>query len=214
MSFEKQRLRMVEEQIIRRGVKDPRVLDVMRKVPRHLFVDEALRDRAYDDSPLPIGEKQTISQPYMVALMSEALQLDGSETVLEVGTGSGYQTMVLARLARRVYSIERIDALAQRARATIESLGVRNVDIKVGDGSLGWRARAPFDAILVTAGSPAVPEPLVEQLSPGGRMVIPVGDRTSQAVLRIRPSAKGGTTQEELVECRFVDLHGAFGWPD
>ncbi len=205
---------MVEEQIVRRGVKDPRVLDAMRRIPRHQFVDEALRDRAHDDSPLPIGEKQTISQPYMVAVMSESLQLDGSETVLEIGTGSGYQTAVLAQLARRVCSIERIESLAQRARATIESLGIRNVEIKVGDGSLGWRAKAPFDAILVTAGSPKVPEPLVEQLAPGGRLVIPVGDRSCQELLRIRRSSNGGTTREELVECRFVDLQGAFGWHD
>jgi len=205
---------MVEEQILRRGVTDPRVIDAMRRVPRHLFVDEALRDRAYDDSPLPIGEKQTISQPYMVAVMSEALGLDGSETVLEVGTGSGYQTAVLAHLARRVCSIERVESLAQRARATIESLGIRNVEFKVGDGSLGWRAKAPFEAILVTAGSPAVPEPLVEQLAPGGRLVIPVGDRACQELLRIHRSTNGGTRREELVECRFVDLHGAFGWPE
>ncbi len=214
MSFEKQRLRMVEEQILRRGVTDPRVIDAMRRVPRHLFVDEALRDRAYDDSPLPIGEKQTISQPYMVAVMSEALALDGSETVLEVGTGSGYQTAVLAHLARRVRSIERVESLAQRARTMIESLGIRNAEFKVGDGSLGWRAKAPFDAILVTAGSPGVPEPLVEQLAPGGRLVIPVGDRSSQELLRVRRSSNGGTRREELVECRFVDLHGAFGWPE
>jgi protein-L-isoaspartate(D-aspartate) O-methyltransferase len=214
MSFEKQRLRMVEEQIVRRGVKDPRVIEAMKQVPRHLFVDEALRNRAYDDSPLPIGEKQTISQPYMVALMSEALELSGGETVLEIGTGSGYQTAVLARLARRVYSIERIESLALRARRLLEETGAANVEIKVGDGSLGWRVRAPFDAILVTAGSPEVPQPLVEQLGPDGRLVIPVGDRHSQALLRVRRGRNGGTSKEELVECRFVDLHGAFGWPD
>ena len=214
MSFEKQRLRMVEEQIIGRGIRDPRVIDAMRRVPRHLFVDEALRDRAYDDSPLPIGEKQTISQPYMVALMSEALQLEGSESVLEVGTGSAYQTAVLAKLARRVFSIERIESLAARARGILDGLGIGNVEIKVGDGSLGWRAKAPFEAILVTAGSPIVPGPLVEQLAPGGRLVIPVGERACQELLRVRRSHNGGTTREELVECRFVDLQGAFGWPD
>ena len=134
--------------------------------------------------------------------------------MLEVGTGSGYQTAVLARLAHRVCSIERIEALARQARVTLESIGIRNVDIKVGDGSLGWRARAPFEAIVVTAGSPLVPDPLVEQLSPGGRLVIPVGDRSCQSLLRIRRSMDGGTTREELVECRFVDLQGAFGWHD
>ena len=205
---------MVEEQIIGRGIRDPRVIDAMRRVPRHLFVDEALRDRAYDDSPLPIGEKQTISQPYMVALMSEALQLEGSESVLEVGTGSAYQTAVLAKLARRVFSIERIESLAARARGILDGLGIGNVEIKVGDGSLGWRAKAPFEAILVTAGSPIVPGPLVEQLAPGGRLVIPVGERACQELLRVRSSHNGGTTREELVECRFVDLQGAFGWPD
>jgi len=205
---------MVEEQIIGRGIRDPRVIDAMRRVPRHLFVDEALRDRAYDDSPLPIGEKQTISQPYMVALMSEALQLEGSESVLEVGSGSGYQTAVLAKLARRVFSIERIESLAARARGILDGLGIGNIEIKVGDGSLGWRAKAPFEAILVTAGSPIVPGPLVEQLAPGGRLVIPVGERACQELLRVRRSHNGGTTREELVECRFVDLQGAFGWPD
>ncbi len=214
MSFEKQRIRMVETQIVRRGVKDPRVIEAMKRIPRHLFVEEALQSRAYDDCPLPIGEKQTISQPYMVAVMSEALLLTGDETVLEVGTGSGYQTAVLAELARRVYSVERIGIFVERARALLEALGYKNFEIKQGDGSAGWRGKAPFDAILVTAGSPEVPQPLVDQLLPDGRLVIPVGDRVGQDLLRVRRSDDGGTTKEEIVECRFVDLQGAFGWSD
>ncbi len=214
MSFEKQRIRMVETQIVRRGVKDPRVIEAMKRIPRHLFVEEALQSRAYDDCPLPIGEKQTISQPYMVAVMSEALLLTGGETVLEVGTGSGYQTAVLAELARRVYSVERIGIFVERARTRLEALGYKNFEIKQGDGSTGWRGKAPFDAILVTAGSPEVPQPLVEQLLPDGRLVIPVGDRVGQDLLRVRRSDDGGTTKEEIVECRFVDLQGAFGWSD
>ncbi len=214
MSFEKQRIRMVETQIVRRGVKDPRVIEAMKRIPRHLFVEEALQSRAYDDCPLPIGEKQTISQPYMVAVMSEALLLTGGETVLEVGTGSGYQTAVLAELARRVYSVERIGIFVERARALLEALGYKNFEIKQGDGSAGWRGKAPFDAILVTAGSPEVPQPLVDQLLPDGRLVIPVGDRVGQDLLRVRRSDDGGTTKEEIVECRFVDLQGAFGWSD
>jgi protein-L-isoaspartate(D-aspartate) O-methyltransferase len=214
MSFEKQRIRMVETQIVRRGVTDPQVIEAMKRIPRHLFVEEALRSRAYDDCPLPIGEKQTISQPYMVAVMSEALLLTGAKTVLEVGTGSGYQTAVLAELARRVYSVERIGIFVDRARTLLEALGIKNFEIKQGDGSTGWRSKAPFDAILVTAGSPEVPQPLVEQLHPEGRLVIPVGDRAGQDLLRVRRSSDGGTTKEEIVECRFVDLQGAFGWSD
>jgi protein-L-isoaspartate(D-aspartate) O-methyltransferase len=214
MSFEKQRIRMVETQIVRRGVKDPRVIEALKRIPRHLFVAEALQSRAYDDCPLPIGEKQTISQPYMVAVMSEALLLTGDETVLEVGTGSGYQTAVLAELARRVYSVERIGIFVERARALLDALGFKNFELKQGDGSAGWRGKAPFDAILVSAGSPEVPQPLVEQLRPDGRLVIPVGDRVGQNLLRVRRSDNGGTTTEEIVECRFVDLQGAFGWSD
>ena len=214
MSFEKQRLRMVEEQILQRGVRDPRVLEAMKTVPRHLFVEEALRGRAYDDCPLPIGEQQTISQPYMVAMMTEALALHGLERVLEVGTGSGYQTAVLAQLARRVYSIDRIDTFVSRVRKLLEELGIHNVEIKVGDGTLGWRAKAPFEAILVSAGSPEVPAPLVEQLTREGRLVIPVGERDAQVVRRIRLGPDGAVVQENLTECRFVDLTGAFGWPE
>src|SRR5438132_14381256 len=167
---------MLDHQLMRRGVIDSRVLAAMRKVPRHLFVQEALRERAYGDHPLPIGEEQTISQPFIVGLMTSLLELTGREKVLEVGTGSGYQTAVLAELARRVCSIERLPRLAERARATLEALGYDNVWVRVGNGTLGWPDQAPFDRIIVTAGGPSVPPPLFQQLAEGGRMVVPVGD--------------------------------------
>ena len=178
----RERERMVEEQLVRRGITDERVLAAMRRLPRQLFVQEALRERAYGDHPLPIGEEQTISQPYIVALMSSLLELNGREKVLEVGTGSGYQAAVLGALARRVCSIERLPRLAERARATLEALGVDNVWIRVGNGTLGWPDEAPFDRILVTAGGPAVPPPLFQQLAEGGRMVLPIGDVESQTL--------------------------------
>lgn len=204
---------MVEEQLLARGIKDPRVLEVMRRVPRHLFVESALANRAYDDGPLPIGEKQTISQPYMVGLMTQALELRGGEKVLEIGTGSGYQTAVLAELCQNVFSIEKIGSLAARARAILDRLGDYNVAIHVGDGTLGWAEHAPFDAILVTAGSPTVPQPLLEQMSLDGRLVIPLGDEQSQVLRRIRRTASE-QNEEVLSECRFVKLSGKYGWPD
>jgi protein-L-isoaspartate(D-aspartate) O-methyltransferase len=207
------REKMVQEQLVARGIKDPRVLQAMRKVPRHLFVESALADRVYEDSPLPIGDKQTISQPYMVAVMTQALELKGDERVLEVGTGSGYQTAVLAELALNVFSIERIRSLAARARSLLDELHYYNVAIHVGDGTLGWSEHAPYDAIIVTAGSPHVPQPLVDQLSLGGRLVIPLGDDQSQMLRRIRPT-DSGLEEEELGECRFVKLWGKYGWPD
>lgn len=204
---------MIHEQLLARGITDPRVLEAMRRVPRHLFVESALADRAYEDGPLPIGEKQTISQPYMVALMTEALQLRGDERVLEVGTGSGYQTAVLAEMALNVFSIEKIRALAVRARALLDELGYYNVAIHVGDGTLGWSEHAPFDAIVVTAGSPGLPHPLVEQMAAGGRLVIPLGDEQSQMLQRVRRTPSG-LEEEQLGECRFVKLRGKYGWPD
>lgn len=204
---------MVREQLLERGIKDPRVLEAMRKVPRHFFVESALADRAYDDGPLPIGDKQTISQPYMVALMTEALQLTGEDKVLEVGTGSGYQTAILAELCRNVFSIEKIRSLAMRAREILDALHYYNVAIHVGDGTLGWNEHAPFDAILVTAGSPTLPQPLLEQLAPGGRLVIPLGDEEGQVVRRIRRT-ESGFEEEDLGDCRFVKLVGRYGWPD
>jgi len=213
MDFKKARERMVKEQLIPRGIKDPRVLEAMRKVPRHLFVDEALQNQAYSDRPLLIGEKQTISQPYMVALMTEALELKGDEKVLEIGTGSGYQTAILAELAEKVYSIERLRSLSQKARKILDKLQYFNVVLKVGDGTLGWPEYAPFDAIIVTAGAPKVPEPLIEQLAEGGRLVIPVGDSYTQELLKIVKTPEG-IEKKGLTICRFVDLIGKYGWKE
>src|SRR3989449_8314298 len=183
--FERERERMVEEQLVRRGITDARVLDAMRRVPRRRFAEEALRDRAYGDHPLPIGEQQTISQPYIVGLMTSLLALSGNEKVLEVGTGSGYQTAVLAELARRVCSIERLAPLAARSRALLEGLGYMNVWVRVGNGALGWPDEAPFDRILVAAGGPGVPPPLFEQLAEGGRMVLPLGAAAGQILMLV-----------------------------
>ena len=205
------RARMVEEQLAKRGVGDERVLEAMRKVPRHLFVEEALRDRAYGDHPLPIGEEQTISQPYIVALMTALLELAGTEKVLEIGTGSGYQTAVLAELARRVCSIERLPRLAERARALLEGLGYDNVWIRVGGGTLGWPDEAPFDRILVTAGGPAVPPPLFQQLAEGGRMVLPLGDEANQT-LTVVDKVGGEMRTRTHGECKFVKLVGKYAW--
>jgi protein-L-isoaspartate(D-aspartate) O-methyltransferase len=202
---------MVEEQLIARGVTDPRVIEVMRRVPRHVFVDEALRDRAYGDHPLPIGEAQTISQPFIVGRMTELLRLTGREKVLEVGTGSGYQAAVLAELAARVCTVERIPRLAARARETLEGLGYRNVWVRAANGTLGWPDQAPFDRILVAAGGPAVPPPLFEQLVEGGRMVMPVGDATSQ-VLEVVEKLQGVMRVTRDSGCAFVKLVGKYAW--
>jgi len=213
INFEKERLRMVEEQIAGRGVKDARVLAAMRKVLRHEFLPEAIRGMAYQDSALPLGEAQTISQPYMVGLMTELLELKGSERVLEIGTGSGYQAAVLAELCEKVYTVERIKMLADRARRNLDQLGYQSVAIKVYDGTYGWKEMAPFDAILVTAGSPDIPAPLVEQLKEGGRMVIPVGERFGQTLLKIVKTPQGPVT-ERSIPCVFVPLIGNHGWKD
>lgn len=209
--YERERLRMVEEQLVRRGVTDARVLDALRKVPRHLFVEEALRDRAYGDHPLPIGEEQTISQPYIVALMTQLLELSERDKVLEIGTGSGYQTAVLAELARRVCSIERLPRLAERARALLEQLGYANVWVRVGSGTLGWPDEAPFDRILVTAGGPAVPPPLFQQLAEGGRLVLPLGDPVNQTLTLVE-KVRGEMKTQEHGECKFVKLVGKYAW--
>lgn len=205
---------MVDSQIRARGIAAPRVLAAMEKIPRHLFVDEGLTEQAYNDSPLPIEAQQTISQPYIVALMTEALALTGKEKVLEIGTGSGYQTAILAELAERVFSIERIAALATRARRVLDGLNYFNVAIRVGDGTYGWREEAPFAAVIVTAGAPQVPRVLVEQLAVGGRLVLPVGSRQSQVLLKLtRLSADpDDLRREELGDVRFVDLIGEHGW--
>ena len=210
--FELPRGRMIVEQLERRGIRDPRVLRAIAKVPRHQFVEEALVGRAYGDHPLPIGEGQTISQPYMVALMSEALELAGHERVLEIGTGSGYQTAVLAELCGKVFTIERLKSLFDRAMRRLDSLGYYNVLARVGDGSLGWREEAPFDAVLVTAGAPDVPPALVEQLAVKGRLVLPVGDAHTQ-VLRKGVREEASVRWSELGGCVFVKLIGQRGWP-
>lgn len=206
------RRRMVDEQVRARGISDQRVIDAMLKVPRHRFVPDALAAQAYSDFPLPIGDRQTISQPYMVALMSESLQLNGSEKVLEIGTGSGYQAAVLSLLARQVFTLERIPALARQARKTLDSNGFARVNVRVSDGTLGWEDEAPFDAIMVTAGAPEVPAAYREQLAPGGRLVIPTGDRDSQVLLRVTRSGENSYRQERLLGCRFVPLVGQHGW--
>jgi protein-L-isoaspartate(D-aspartate) O-methyltransferase len=213
IDFEKERSRMVEEQIAYRGVRDPRVLAVMGRVPRHEFMPEALRTQAYGDHAMPIGEGQTISQPYMVALMTELLALTGNERVLEIGTGSGYQAAVLAELCQKVFTVERVKTLADKARATLDRLGYTNVAMKVFDGTYGWKEMAPFDAIIVTAAAPKVPDALLEQLKEGGRLVIPVGERYSQVLLRVAKSASGVTTTTS-VPCMFVPLIGNHGWKE
>ncbi|MBW1926166.1 MAG: protein-L-isoaspartate(D-aspartate) O-methyltransferase [Deltaproteobacteria bacterium] len=203
--------RMVAHQIERRGIKDPNVLKAMRNVPRHLFVDEALWDQAYGDFPLPIGSGQTISQPYIVALMTQQLELKGDEKVLEVGTGSGYQAAVLAELSRVVYGVERIPALLTRARNILEKLKYTNVILKLDDGTWGWRDEAPFDAIIVTAGSPSVPQPLIDQLHDPGILIIPVGDEYSQTLIKVTKSG-GKIHQKDMGGVRFVKLVGDHGW--
>jgi protein-L-isoaspartate(D-aspartate) O-methyltransferase len=212
--YVKQRAKMVDSQIRSRGITDQRVLKVMGMIPRHLFVDEALRDQAYNDNPLPIDERQTISQPYIVALMTEALSLKGDEKVLELGTGSGYQTAILAELAERVFSIERIASLASGARRILDSLNYYNVAIRVGDGTYGWKEESPFDAVIVTAGAPDIPKTLIEQLAVGGRLVIPVGGRHSQALIKLTRLSEelNDVKKEDLGGCRFVDLIGDHGW--
>jgi len=205
------RKKMVQEQLVARGIKDKRVLDAMMKVPRHLFMEEGLWHQAYGDFPLPIGEGQTISQPYIVALMTEALQLTGDDKVLEIGTGSGYQAAILAELTAHVFSIERISSMASKARKTLDELGYANVLIRVSDGTLGWQEEAPFAGIIVTAGAPAIPPTLVEQLAKGGRLVIPVGNEYSQTLLKVVKEDKG-YKEKDLGGVRFVKLIGDHGW--
>jgi len=207
------RERMVQNQLVPRGIKDPRVLEAMGKVPRHLFVEEALVGEAYNDHPLPIGHKQTISQPYIVAFMTEALKLTGKERALEIGTGSGYQTAILAELCKKVYTVERIKPLMHKAERLLAQMKYRNVLFKVFDGTLGWKEFGPYDAIMVTAGAPRIPKPLFDQLDEGGRMIIPVGDKFSQELILVRKE-KDNYTQRNLGGCRFVDLVGIHGWKE
>ncbi|HUU51142.1 MAG TPA: protein-L-isoaspartate(D-aspartate) O-methyltransferase [Nitrospinota bacterium] len=211
MEYSVARNKMVRDQLINRGIKDQKVLDAMAKIPRHLFVEQALRDRAYGDYPLPIGEKQTISQPYIVALMTEALKLAGDEKVLEIGTGSGYQTAILAELAIKVYSIERIKSLSIKARKNLDKLKYHNTVLKVFDGTYGWKEEAPFNVIMVTAASPNIPETLVDQLAINGRMVIPVGGSFSQNLIKVVKNEEGIKTSN-LSGCVFVKLIGNHAW--
>lgn len=213
MDYSVLRQKMVQRQLVSRGIRDKRVLAAMEEVPRHLFVDEALRNEAYDDNPLPIGDGQTISQPFMVAVMTELLETTGDERVLEIGTGSGYQAAVLSRLCRWVFTIERIRRLSERAQKTLRSCGYENVSFMVGDGTRGWASQSPFDGMIVTAGAPGIPDILVEQLTKGGRLVIPVGDRFSQT-LKLVIKTKTGIKVENHTGCRFVDLIGKFGWSE
>ncbi|GBC63711.1 protein-L-isoaspartate O-methyltransferase [Desulfonema ishimotonii] len=209
--YKRQREDMVRRQIEARGVTDPDVLAAIRNVPRHLFVSEALEDQAYGDFPLPIGEGQTISQPYIVAEMTQALALSADDRVLEIGTGSGYQAAILAEIVSRVYTIERIHPLFVRTRRLFDRLHYHNIVTRYGDGTSGWPDESPFDAIIVTAGSPKVPEPLVRQLAVGGRMIIPVGDRYSQDLIKIYRD-QTGIRQTSMGGCRFVKLIGEHGW--
>jgi protein-L-isoaspartate(D-aspartate) O-methyltransferase len=204
---------MVRSQLVPRGIRDPRVLEAMNKIPRERFVDHPMKGRAYDDNPLPIGKDQTISQPYVVALMTEALELKGNEKTLEIGTGSGYQTALLADLSKAVYTVERIESLLERAKRTLDELGYTNIFFKIFDGTLGWNEQAPYDAIIVTAGAPRVPKPLMDQLSDGGRLVVPVGDRLGQELIKITKE-EGGFFEKSLGGVRFVNLIGEYGWTE
>ena len=209
--FETARRKMVEDQLAARGVRDQGVLRAMAKVPRHDFVDEALRHRAYDDCSLPIGYGQTISLPYTVGLMTQALELEPHERVLEVGTGSGYQTAVLAELCANVFTVERLAPLAVRARKILDEQKLYNVALQIGDGTIGWPAEAPFDAVVVTAGGPDLPRPLLSQLRLGGRLIVPVGRGGTQSLVRLRVGAKG-IEEEVIADCRFVKLLGRYGF--
>ena len=212
MAFEALRARMVDEQLRRRGITNPRVLAAFRTVPRHLFVPEELREHAYTDHPLPIGGGQTISQPYMVALMTSHLNLQGHERVLEIGTGSGYQAAILAELALEVFSAERIPDLLLAAQERLGALGYLNVHLTTSNGSLGWPEHAPFDAILVAAAAPEVPEPLLDQLAGRGSLVIPIGPPAHQMLYRISKQDQQ-LRHEAIASCVFVPLVGAHGWP-
>jgi protein-L-isoaspartate(D-aspartate) O-methyltransferase len=202
----------VEQQLINRGIQDARVIQAFKKVPRHLFLDEALWPQAYEDHPLPIGEKQTISQPYIVALMSESLRMTGKERVLEIGTGSGYQTAILAELAEEVYSIERIPSLAKRARKTFDNLKYTNIVVRIGDGTNGWKEYSPYYGIIATAGAPEAPDPLLQQLEVNGKLVIPIGDEHLQDLRVYIKEAEDTYREESLGGCRFVKLIGEHGW--
>lgn len=211
--YDRQRLRLVD-QIRDQGIDDVDVLRVFAEVPRHRFVPPAVRHRAYEDRALPIGLGQTISQPSIQALYLQTLALSATDSVLEIGTGSGYQTALLAELAGRVYSIERLPELASRARALLDELGYGNIALMTGDGTIGWSKYAPYEAILVSAAAPRVPKTLVDQLAPAGKLLVPVGGRDLQRLVLVRRTADGGTTEWTVTGCVFVPLVGRFGWPE
>jgi len=213
IAYRQARERMIQEQLVSRGINDPRVLRAMAKVPRHLFLEGALWDQAYKDHPLPIGADQTISQPYMVALMAQALELKGAERVLEVGTGSGYAAAVLSELCTEVFTVEAVEELALKAHTLLRRLGYRNVSVRVGDGTLGWEEQAPFDAAIISAAAPCIPRPLLEQLKTPDYLVFPMGEKELQALVRIRKDT-AGIREEYLCECQFVKLRGRYGWED
>jgi protein-L-isoaspartate(D-aspartate) O-methyltransferase len=213
IKYERQRQEMVRHQIEARGITDSLVLTAFRTVPRHLFVSEALKDQAYGDYPLPIGEQQTISQPYIVAEMTQALELHKDDRVLEIGTGSGYQAAILAEIVYRVYTIERIRSLYIQTRKLLDKLHYHNIIMRCRDGTAGWKDESPFNAIIVTAGAPDVPEKLLEQLAEGGRMVVPVGNQHSQDLIRVVKDKKG-IHKSNLGGCRFVKLIGEHGWKE
>ena len=212
-NYRRARERMVRQQIAARGIRAERVLDAMRSVPRHLFVPLESRHSAYMDGPLSIGQGQTISQPYIVALMTEALELRGHERVLEIGTGSGYQAAILSQLASHVYTVERIPELASRAQDLFRQLGYDNISMHIGDGTLGWLEHAPYEAIIVTAAAPEIPRPLTDQLAEGGRLVAPIGGSWSQSLVRVRKQ-RGHLRRQELTSVAFVPLIGQHGWPE
>lgn len=212
LDFAALRNQMVEKHIIARGIKDPATLKGLLAVPRELFVPDGLRRHAYDDTPLPIGEGQTISQPYIVALMTSSIHLNPYDTVLEIGTGSGYQAAILSKIVKQVYTIERIPELGEHARALFGELGYSNIDVKVGDGTLGWKEKGPFDSIIVTAGSPQVPQALKDQVKVGGRIVIPVGDTVSQQLILLQKVSAEQWSEQVLEFVRFVPLIGDQGW--
>ncbi|MBW1649514.1 MAG: protein-L-isoaspartate(D-aspartate) O-methyltransferase [Deltaproteobacteria bacterium] len=210
--FERLRLNMIETQLKPRGITDQKVIKAISKIPRHLFVDEALAEQAYADHPLPIGEGQTISQPYIVAEMTQALMLNKDDRVLEIGTGSGYQAAVLSKIAFKVYTIETIHSLYTKARSLFDRLGYYNIVTKYSDGTSGWKEEAPFDAIIVTAGAPDIPENLIKNLAVSGKMIIPVGSLDFQELIKIYKKSETELTTEKLGDCRFVKLTGEQGW--
>jgi|TARA_B110000438_G_scaffold4154_1_gene4191 protein-L-isoaspartate(D-aspartate) O-methyltransferase len=208
-----QRRKMVEEQILGRGIKDLSVMEVLSRVPRHLFVNSSLQHRAYGDCPLPIGENQTISQPYIVALMTQVLDLKGGERVLEIGTGSGYQTAILAELASHVFTIERVKPLVKKTKELLEGLKYKNIVFKTFDGTYGWRDQSPFDAILISAATPSIPKSLIEQLADKGRLVAPVGERESQDLIVLNKNGNK-VMERKIGSCKFVPLIGKFAWSE